>query len=109
MPQAASPLSGAGESLLHLFGPSASIRQRQPRSCSPVLLGYSSKPYGSSEPFGQLLSSPMNNAHVVVIAHAPDLDRAAWQVPSTANLLLATKKSPTRRSPAGAFCIRPSN
>jgi hypothetical protein len=56
MLQAASPLPGAGESLLHLSGPSASIRQHQPRSCGLVLLGYSPKPYGSREPFGQLLS-----------------------------------------------------
>ena len=44
MLQAASPLAGAGESLLHLSGPSASIRQR---SCGLVLPGYSPKPYGS--------------------------------------------------------------
>ncbi|TIO06194.1 hypothetical protein [Mesorhizobium sp.] len=83
MLQAASPLSGAGESLLHLSGPSASVRQYQPRSCGLVLLGYSPKPYGSREPFGQLLSSLIDNAHVVVIDHAPELDRAALQVPST--------------------------
>ncbi|RUV76214.1 MAG: hypothetical protein EOR30_16075 [Mesorhizobium sp.] len=82
MQQAASPLPGAGESLLHLSGPSASIRQHQRRSCGLVLLGYSQKPYGSREPFGQLLSSLINNAHGVVIDHAPELDRAASQVPS---------------------------
>jgi hypothetical protein len=52
MLQAASPLAGAGESLLHLSGPSASIRQHQPRGCGLVLLGYSPKPYGSREPLG---------------------------------------------------------
>ncbi|MFB9980431.1 hypothetical protein ACFSQQ_33915 [Mesorhizobium kowhaii] len=82
MLQAASPLAGAGESLLHLSRPSASIRQHQPRSCGLVLPGYSPKPYGSREPLGQLLSSLTNNAHVVVIDHAPELDRAASQVPS---------------------------
>jgi hypothetical protein len=51
MQQAASPLPGAGESLLHLSGPSVSIRQHQPRSCGLVLLGYSPKPYGSRDPF----------------------------------------------------------
>ncbi|RUV64140.1 hypothetical protein EOA85_02430 [Mesorhizobium sp. M5C.F.Ca.IN.020.29.1.1] len=81
MLQAASPLPGAGESLLHLSGPSASIRQHQRRS-GLVLLGYSPKPYGSREPSGQLLSSLINNAHNVVIDHAPELDRAASQVPS---------------------------
>ncbi|RWI22125.1 MAG: hypothetical protein EOQ92_19245 [Mesorhizobium sp.] len=80
MLQAASPLPGAGESLLHLSGPSASIHQHQPRSSGRVLLFYSPKPYGSREPFGQLLSSPINNAHDVVIDHAPELDRAASQV-----------------------------
>ena len=50
MLQAASPLPGAGESRLHLSGPSASIRQHQPRSCG-LVLGYSPKPYGSREPF----------------------------------------------------------
>ena len=34
MLQAASPLPGAGESLLHLSGPSASIRRHQPCGCS---------------------------------------------------------------------------
>ncbi|TGQ37725.1 hypothetical protein EN859_019405 [Mesorhizobium sp. M00.F.Ca.ET.216.01.1.1] len=82
MLQAASPLLGAGESLLHLSGPSASIRQHQSCSCGLVLLGYSPKPYGSRERFGQLLSSLINNTHVVVIDHAPELDRAASQVPS---------------------------
>ncbi|TIX95770.1 MAG: hypothetical protein E5V24_04030 [Mesorhizobium sp.] len=82
MQQAASPLPGAGESLLHLPGPSASIREHQRRSCGVVLLGYSPKPYGSREPFGQLLSSPINNADRVVIDHSPELDRAASQVPS---------------------------
>jgi hypothetical protein len=77
MLQAASPLAGAGESLLHLSAPSASIRQHQPRSRGLMLLGYSSKPYGSREPFGQFLSSLVDNAHVVVIDHAPELDRAA--------------------------------
>lgn len=62
MLQAASPLPGAGESLLHLSGASASICQHQPRSRG---LGYSPKTYGSREPFGQLLSSLIN--HVVVI------------------------------------------
>lgn len=81
MLQAASSLPGAGESLLYLSGPSASIRQHQPRSCGFVLLGYSPKPYGSREPLGQLLSSLINNAHVVVFDHAPELDRAASQVP----------------------------
>jgi hypothetical protein len=74
-------LPGAGQSLLHLSGPSASIRPHQPRSCGLVLLGYSPRPYGSREPFGQLLSSLINNTHGVVIDHAPELDRAASQVP----------------------------
>lgn len=69
---------------MHLSGPSASIRQHQPRSSGLVLLDCSSTPYGSREPFGQLLSSPINNAHVVVIDHAPELDHAASQVPSMA-------------------------
>ncbi|TIX41050.1 MAG: hypothetical protein E5V36_16515 [Mesorhizobium sp.] len=80
MLQAAWLLPGAGERLLHLSGSSASIRQHQPRSCGLVLFGCSPKPYGSHEPFGQLLSSPINNAHVVVIDHPPEPDRAASQV-----------------------------
>ncbi|MER8685562.1 hypothetical protein [Mesorhizobium sp. M0965] len=81
MLQAAWLLPGAGENLLHLSGSSASIRQHQPRSCGLVLLGYSPKPCGSREPSGQLPSSLINNAHVVVIDHAPELARAASQVP----------------------------
>jgi hypothetical protein len=50
MLQAASPLPGAGESRLHLSGPSAAIRQHQPRSCG-LMLGYSPIPYGSREAF----------------------------------------------------------
>jgi hypothetical protein len=120
MPQAASPLPGAGESLLHLFGPSASIRQHQRRSCGLVLLGYSSKPYGSREPFGRLLSSPMNNAHVVVIDPAPELDRAASQVPSIADrrttsahcsfeLVAGGEEIADTPSPGRCFYIHPSN
>ncbi|RWB18763.1 MAG: hypothetical protein EOQ40_23390 [Mesorhizobium sp.] len=63
MLQAASPLPGAGESRLHLSGSSASIDQHQPPSRGLVLLGYSPKPYGSREPFGELLLSLADNAH----------------------------------------------
>jgi len=80
MLQAASPLPGAGESRLQLSGPSVSLGQHQPRSCGLVLPGYPPKPNGSREPFGQLLFSLIRNAHV--IDHAPELDRAASQVPS---------------------------
>ncbi|MER8546395.1 MULTISPECIES: hypothetical protein [unclassified Mesorhizobium] len=80
MLQAAWLLPGAGESLLHLSGSSASIRQHQPRSCGLVPLGCSPKPYESRGPFGQPLSSPINNAHVDAIDHASELDRAASQV-----------------------------
>ncbi|RWK42428.1 MAG: hypothetical protein EOR46_11390 [Mesorhizobium sp.] len=82
MLQAASPLPGAGERLLHLSGPSASIRQRQPRSGGIVLPFYSPKPYGNREQFGQLPSSMISNTPVVVIDHAPEPDHAASQVPS---------------------------
>ncbi|MER8829501.1 hypothetical protein NKH73_21985 [Mesorhizobium sp. M0938] len=50
MLQAASPLPGAGESLLHLCGPSACIRGHQLRSCG-LVLGHSPKPCGSRELF----------------------------------------------------------
>ncbi|PDQ19676.1 hypothetical protein CN311_18200 [Mesorhizobium sanjuanii] len=54
MLQAASPLPGAGENLLHLSGASASVRLHQPRSCGVVLLGYSPKLSGSRGLFGRL-------------------------------------------------------
>ena len=47
MLQAASPLPGAGESLLRLSGPSAPIRQRLPRNWGLVLERAASQvPYG---------------------------------------------------------------
>lgn len=47
-----------------------------------VLLGYSLKPFGSRDPLGDLLFSLIDNARTVVIEYAPELDRAASQVPS---------------------------
>ncbi|WP_141245107.1 hypothetical protein [Mesorhizobium sp. WSM3860] len=76
MLHAASPLPGAGEGLSHQSGPPA-FRQHQQRSfggCSP-------KPHASRESFGQLLSSLIGNADVAAIDHAPELDRAASQLP----------------------------
>ena len=52
-----------------------------PRSYALVLLGYSLKPFGSREPLGQLLFSLIDNAKTIVIDYAPDLERAASQVP----------------------------
>jgi hypothetical protein len=53
-----------------------------PRSYGLVLLGYSLKPFGRREPLGQLLFSLIDNAKTVVIDYAPELDRAASQVPA---------------------------
>lgn len=53
-----------------------------PRSYGLVLLGYSLKPFGRREPLGELLFSLIDNAKVVVVDYAPDLDRAASQVPA---------------------------
>ncbi len=54
----------------------------RPRSYGLVLLGYSLKPFGSREPLGQLLFSLIDNASTVVIDYAPELERAASQVPA---------------------------
>jgi len=82
MLQAASPLAGAGESLLHLSGPSASIRQYQPRSCGLVLLGYSPKSYGSREPFERRTISAHCSFELVVgdeeIADTPFASRCFY-------------------------------
>lgn len=53
-----------------------------PRSYGLVLLGYSLKPFGRREPLGELMFSLLDNAGVVVIDYAPELERAASQVPS---------------------------
>lgn len=53
-----------------------------PRSYGLVLLGYSLKPFGRREPLGELMFSLLDNAGVVVIDYAPELERAASQVPA---------------------------
>lgn len=53
----------------------------QPGSYGLVLLGYSLKPFGRKDPLGDLLFSLIDNAKVVVIEYAPELERAASQVP----------------------------
>jgi hypothetical protein len=53
-----------------------------PRSYGLVLLGYSLKPFGRREPLGELMFSLVDNASVVVIDYAPELERAASQVPA---------------------------
>lgn len=53
----------------------------QPGSYGLVLLGYSLKPFGRKDPLGDLLFSLIENAKTVVIEYAPELERAASQVP----------------------------
>lgn len=53
-----------------------------PRSYGLVLLGYSLKPFGRSEPLGRLFYSLIDNARVVVLDYAPELERASSQVPA---------------------------
>ena len=53
----------------------------QPGSYGLVMLGYSLKPFGSKDPLGELLFSLIDNARIVVIEYAPELERAASQVP----------------------------
>jgi hypothetical protein len=53
-----------------------------PRSYGLVMLGYSLKPLGKREPLDQLLFSLIDNAETVVIEYAPELERAASQVPA---------------------------
>lgn len=53
-----------------------------PRSYGLVLLGYSLKPFGRREPLGELMFSLVDNAGVVVIDYALELERAASQVPA---------------------------
>lgn len=81
MLQAASPLPGAGESRLHLSGPSASIRQHQPRSCG-LVLGSSPKPYGSHEAFEPRTISVHRSFELVVgdveIADTPFASRCFY-------------------------------
>jgi hypothetical protein len=53
----------------------------QPGSYGLVLLGYSLKAFGRKDPLGDLLFSLIENAKTVVIEYAPELERAASQVP----------------------------
>jgi hypothetical protein len=53
----------------------------QPHTYGLVLLGYSLKSFGRKEPLGELLFSLIDNARIVVIDYAPELDRASSQVP----------------------------
>jgi hypothetical protein len=46
-----------------------------------VLLGYSLKPFGASQPIGQTLFGLVDKAQVVVLEWPPALERAASQVP----------------------------
>ena len=52
-----------------------------PGSYGLVLLGYSLKPFGRRDPLGDLLFSLIDNAKTVIIEYAPELERAASQVP----------------------------
>ena len=52
----------------------------QPHTYGLVLLGYSLKPFGRKEPLGELLFSLVENARIVVIDYAPELERASSQV-----------------------------
>ena len=52
----------------------------QPCTYGLVLLGYSLKPFGRKEPLGELLFSLVDNARIVVIDYAPELERASSQV-----------------------------
>lgn len=52
-----------------------------PQSYGLVLLGYSLKPFGRRDPIGDLLFSLVDNARLVVIDHAPALERGASQIP----------------------------
>lgn len=53
----------------------------QPGSYGLVMLGYSLKPFGHKDALGALLLSLIDNARTVVIEYAPELERAASQVP----------------------------
>jgi hypothetical protein len=53
----------------------------QPHTYGLVLLGYSLKSFGRDEPLGELLFSLIDNARIVVIDYAPELERASSQVP----------------------------
>jgi hypothetical protein len=53
----------------------------QPHTYGLVLLGYSLKSFGREEALGELLFSLIDNARIVVIEYAPELERASSQVP----------------------------
>src|SRR5262245_21073127 len=52
------------------------------RSYGLVLLGFSLKPFGDREALGELLFGLIDNAGIVVIEYAPELERAASNVPA---------------------------
>lgn len=53
----------------------------EPGTYGLVLLGYSLKPFGKRDPLGDLLFSLIDNAKTTIIEYAPELERAASQVP----------------------------
>ena len=57
----------------------------QPNSYGLVFLGYSLKPFGRSEPLGELLFSLIGNARIAVIEYSPELERASSQIPHIVN------------------------
>lgn len=54
----------------------------QPRSYGLVMLGFSLKGFGEREPLGELLYSLIDNARIVVIEFALELERATSQIPA---------------------------
>ncbi len=57
----------------------------EPKSYGLVLVGYSLKPFGRSEPIGDLFFSLIDNARIVVVEYSPELERASSQVPHIIN------------------------
>lgn len=82
VPYEAEELNGKACRVRHVARKFQDVMLEAPRGqYGLVLLGYSLKPFGDSQPIGPLLFSLIDNARTVVLEYSPALERASHQIP----------------------------